>query len=92
MSDDTCFIDETPDNWTPLQRALFVRLYRHMVSNQEAFKHPRAPMLDAGLWVTTCWNAAWMAATWCLDPDGHPAAVHVEGDNVIAMETKGTPQ
>lgn len=48
--------------WTPHARRVFNYLYDLMLSNQDLFRHPNAPIRDAKLWKTTAWNAAWEAA------------------------------
>ena len=54
--------DDIPDDWTDQQRAIFNRVYRHMLSNQTAFVHPQASRVEDEHWSTTAWNAAWFAA------------------------------
>lgn len=76
--------DRTPEDWTEEQNALFDRLYRHMLANQDVFVHPEAPSVDGAHWKTTCWNAAWMAVMFssnCL-----PIVCVDEDDRVIAFE------
>lgn len=84
-------MSDTPDDWNDIQRALFDRLFRHMLDSQAAFTHPRAEPVPIEHWETTCWNAAWMAAKWCLDPQGAPRVVHEHLGAVIAIETTGAP-
>lgn len=62
--------------WTEAQRRHYGRLFRFMLANQHAFRHPSAPVLTDEQWETTAHNAAWMAAEMLepgdieiLDPD-----------------------
>jgi len=47
--------------WSESARMAFNYVYSTM-SNQELFKHPKAPTIPAKQWRTTRWNAAWIAA------------------------------
>lgn len=79
---------ELPDDWTDQQRAVFNRIYRHMLASQEAFTHPAAPRVDDEHWNTTAWNTAWFAAH--AVADDAPLIVHsIEDGTIFAAETPG---
>jgi len=51
-----------PDEWTEEQREMFSHVFRFMLMNQRAIKHPESPDLQDEQWRTICHNAAWAAA------------------------------
>lgn len=53
---------DTPEEWTEAQNALFVRVYRFMIGNQSAVRHPKCFEISPAHWQTICHNAAWTAA------------------------------
>lgn len=61
--------DKLPEDTSAYQREVFDRLYRLMLPNQVAFKHPDAPHLTDEHWDSVCWNAAY-AALACMDRRG----------------------
>lgn len=76
--------------WTREQHALFARLFKHMAANQPVFTHPDAPAVDPEHWLTTCHNAAWMAAD-MLEDDGSPYR-HTSFGRLIGIEPGDTLQ
>ena len=54
--------EDIPERWTDLQKALFMRIMRHMERNQWLFCHLDAKPVPIEYWATTCWNAAYFAA------------------------------
>lgn len=78
--------DSTPSDWTPEQRALFSRLFRHMADNQAVLTHTEAAPIHPDHWCTIAWNAAWMA-THMAGPNGDSPLEHVdEHGNTLAIE------
>jgi hypothetical protein len=76
---------KTPEEWTAEKKVLFTRMYRHMVNNQDVFKHPGAPRLSDEHWNTVAWNVAWVGAEFS-DPS-FGMIEHVDEDgNILAVE------
>lgn len=48
--------------WSKRAQAVFNRCYKFFRTSQWAMVHPKAPTLNARLWDTTAYNAAWIAA------------------------------
>lgn len=76
----------TPTDWTPEQRVLFSRLFRHMADNQAVLTHSEAGPMPMDHWYTIAWNAAWMAAH-MAGPNRESPLQHVDADGVtMAIE------
>ena len=78
---------DTPDDWTDEQNALFVKLYKFIIANQPAMKHPDAPSLPPEHWQTIAHNTAWSAAEF-LDADDLTIR-DADSDEVMAWSPKG---
>lgn len=48
--------------WTPAARKVFNETYETMTDNQGLFQHPKTAAVPQAQWMTTAWNAAWIAA------------------------------
>lgn len=54
--------DTLPDDWTDEQTELFMRVYKFMIANKEAMRHPSGPVISDEHWQTVAHNAAFIAA------------------------------
>lgn len=79
-------MSDTPEEWSPAQRELFRRLYRHMVEAQHMFVHPGAAQVSPDHLNTVAWNAAWIAAV-MIDPDAPLVAHLAPGGEGFICET-----
>ncbi len=48
--------------WTEEAREVFNGVFGEIALNQFKMLHPNTPPIDHSRWVTTAWNAAWIAA------------------------------
>jgi len=69
-----------PDEWTEDQRAVYGRMLRFMLANQELFTHPDTPRMPEDQWRTIAHNAACIGA----DFSGGGEVTIMDGDTVIA--------
>ena len=82
--------DDIPEHWTDEQKALFTRMYSHMLSTQTAMSHPMMHVIPDEQWSTLCWNASWLAV---IFGEGCPPLEHVQEDGrTIAVEFNGVLQ
>lgn len=77
----------TPEEWTAEQNAMFVKVYRFLIANQPAVKHPSAPMASEEHWQTICHNAAWTAAEF-MDTDDL-RVIDLDTEEVLAQSPQG---
>lgn len=80
-------MSDTPEDWTDEQNAMYVKLYKFMLTNQDAIRHPKSSELPHEEWQTICHNAAWGAAEF-LDTDDL-TIIDTETEQVIAASPKG---
>ena len=48
--------------WSHLGKQVFNAVYEEMHAGQNLFTHPQTEQVPEAQWMTTCWNAAWVAA------------------------------
>lgn len=80
-------MSDTPEDWTDEQNDMFVKLYRFMIGNQQAIRHPRAAEVTQEHWQTICHNAAWSAAEF-MDTDDL-TIIDAGTEIVLAQSPKG---
>lgn len=51
-----------PDDWSDAQNALFTKVYKFMIANQDAMCHPASKSMPIEYWQTVAHNSAWIAA------------------------------
>lgn len=49
--------------WSVQGRQVFNDVYSSMRDNQAFYTHPKQTLASKSHWQTTCWNAAWTAAS-----------------------------
>lgn len=49
--------------WSRSRRAVFNATFAMLRDNESLVKHPHDVLVPKGWWRTTCWNAAWIAAS-----------------------------
>lgn len=76
-----------PDRWTAEQKSLYMKLYRFVTENQNALKHPDAPLFSVEQWDTTSHNLAWSAAE-LLERDTF-GIMDEESGQVVTNNTSG---
>lgn len=52
-------------NWPDICQRVFNETYETALENQDLYLHPKARREEKEIWLTTCWNFAWMAADAC---------------------------
>jgi hypothetical protein len=80
-------MSDTPEEWTEEQNTMFVRLYRFLMANQYAVRHPRSPEIIQEHWQTICHNAAWSAAEF-MDTD-ELTIIDSDTEEVLAQSPRG---
>lgn len=55
-------MSDIPERWTEAQKAIYAKVYRFMVTNPNAMRHPDMALPSTEHWQTVAHNAAWIAA------------------------------